>query len=549
MIRNKFLFWIILLIVVGVGSFLRLYDLGITPPSPDWDEVALGYNAYSILQTGKDEFNEFLPVALRSFDDYKPALYAYLIIPAIILFDLSVFAVRLPSAILGIISILSVFFLFIELCGGYKYRDFIAFGTSFLFAISPWSIQFSRIAFESNIGLALNILMVLSFLKGLRRPWLLTLSAIFAGLSIYTYQSEKVFVPLLVLSLLIIYRKKLFDLQKKYIFTAILVGILVVVPMVTHIFLNEDALLRAKGTSIFNHQTQLLKMDTLKIERDKEVNDFIGLVFDNRRVTYAKTIIQGYIAHFDPVWIFVTGDISRHHAPGMGLLYLFELPFILIGIYFIIFGELDRKTKFLIFSWYLLAAIPPSITYDVPHAVRTLNFLPMYQVFAASGILASFFYLGKNGFKYFFYFLFVVIFSFNFLYFLNQYFSQLNYFDSHEWQFGYKEAVEEVSKNQHKFSRVIASDTRPMDRSYMFFLFYLKYNPLEYQRHGASVTGNFSHHHSFGKFSFRPIQWSKDMFNQNVLYVGPPEEIPDGAPIIKRIYFLDGSEAIRIAGT
>src|SRR3990167_8598168 len=94
---NKKIF-IFLTIIIGIASVLRLWQLGKVPSSPDWDEVALGYNAYSILQTGRDEYGKFLPIVLRSFDDYKPALYVYLAIPAIKLFGLNVFAVRLPSA-------------------------------------------------------------------------------------------------------------------------------------------------------------------------------------------------------------------------------------------------------------------------------------------------------------------------------------------------------------------------------------------------------------------------------------------------------------------
>src|SRR6266404_9311757 len=97
---RKNLVYITLGIIVLLAVLLRLWQLGNVPPSPDWDEAALGYNAYSIMHTGRDEYGKFLPVVLRSFDDYKPALYAYLTIPAISVFGLDTFAVRLPSAVL-----------------------------------------------------------------------------------------------------------------------------------------------------------------------------------------------------------------------------------------------------------------------------------------------------------------------------------------------------------------------------------------------------------------------------------------------------------------
>ena len=96
---NSRLIWALLFVTIILGGVLRLWQLGNVPPSPDWDEVALGYNAYSIMQTGRDEYGKFLPVVLRSFSDYKPALYAYLTIPSILIFDLNTFSVNKSSVI------------------------------------------------------------------------------------------------------------------------------------------------------------------------------------------------------------------------------------------------------------------------------------------------------------------------------------------------------------------------------------------------------------------------------------------------------------------
>ena len=125
---------------------------------------------------------------------------------------------------------------------------------------------------------------------------MLSLSALFAGLCIYAYQSEKVFTPLLILALVVIYRKKLFSLNKKYILSAVILGIIVVAPMALYILGNRAALLRVTGTSIFSYQTELLKTDIQKLEHDRLNNDKLGLILDNRRITYAKTIVAGYIS-------------------------------------------------------------------------------------------------------------------------------------------------------------------------------------------------------------------------------------------------------------
>jgi 4-amino-4-deoxy-L-arabinose transferase-like glycosyltransferase len=558
-IMNKKLLWTLLLAILILASVLRLWQLGLTPPSPDWDEVALGYNAYSLLHTGRDEFGKFLPVVLRSFDDYKPALYAYLTVPTVAVFGVSVFAVRLPSALFGVLSVLAVFFLIGELFENYKYKNHLSLISAIFLAISPWSIQFSRVGFEANVASALNILAVLFFLKGLKKPWFLFISVICAVLTVYTYQSEKVFAPLLVLALILIYHKKLFLIKKKYIISALIIGIIVAAPMLFYLVSDKSALLRLRGTSIFNYQTEILKSQVQDIQRDNTNNDKIGALLDNRRMVYAKTIIGGYLSHFDLNWLFIRGDIERHHAPNMGLIYLFELPLILFGIYLLLFGDFSKQTKLLIFGWLLLAPIPASITTGVPHAVRTLNFLPTWQILSALGLVSFLIWIKKQDLRHKIYDLrklsyvlilisYILFTSVNIMYYLNQYFVQLNYYDSADWQYGYKQAVEEVEIIGDKYKEIIVSDRQPMDKSYMFFLFYLKYPPWDYQIIGAKSSGGYAEHHAFGKYTFRPIDWQNDSKLKNVLLIGTPDEIPGGASI-KTINNLDGTPAIRIAGT
>ena len=161
-------FWIIFIVLIA--AWVRLWQLGQTPPSPDWDEAALGYNAYSVLKTGRDEYGTWFPLSLRSFDDYKPPLYMYLAIPSIAAFGLETWAVRLPSALMGILAVVGTYFLVVEFYKHYNnyknYNSYIPLLSALLLAISPWHIQFSRIAFEANIGVTINIWAVVCFQRG-----------------------------------------------------------------------------------------------------------------------------------------------------------------------------------------------------------------------------------------------------------------------------------------------------------------------------------------------------------------------------------------------
>jgi 4-amino-4-deoxy-L-arabinose transferase-like glycosyltransferase len=509
-----------------------------TPPSPDWDEVAYGYNAYSILNTGADEYGAKLPVVLRSFDDYKPALYSYLSIPPVVLLGLNTFSVRFADALFSVFGVIACFYLVKTLLK----RDDLALLSSFFLAVSPWQIQFSRFSHEAVIGVTFNILTVLFLFLGLKRPKFLIFSGVFWALSFYSYQSEKLFAPLLGVLLFILFFKEIFKINWKYLAASILAVFIILAPMGNYVLHNSKALSRAMGTSIFSHQTELLDLSAKKLIADRQTNNYFGLVVNNRRVVYAQTFVRNYLSHYDPVWLFVKGDLPRHHPPGMGVLYYFDLPFILLGIWFLIKTKLvSRKIKLLIFGWFLLAPIPAAFTFDVPHAARDLNVLPIPQIFTALGAYSVIGYLRvklkQNLYKASI-ILMSILFLLNFAYYFNGYFNKLNNLYSNEWQYGYKEAISYISKVSNKYDKIIVSNQVPLDQSYMFFLFYLKYSPKSYQQEGS--------HRNFDKYVFKKIDWKNDS-SGNSLIVGSPKDISDNTKVIKVINYLNNDPAIVIA--
>lgn len=551
-LKNKRAVWVLFALIVFFGFLIRVNRVDQIPVSPDWDEVALGYNAYSILQTGRDEYGVKFPVVLQSFDDYKPALYTYLIIPFLPIFDLSVFAVRMPAVIFGTISIVVVFFIMRELFPkGISFskfsasRDLLSLAVMFLLCISPWHIQFSRIAFEAQIGLSFNLLFILFFLKGLKKFAFLIPCVVFAGLSIYVYQSEKVYIPLLAVLLLISFYKEVIKIPKKWIIGSLIVGFVFISPMLFYIITNPNSLNRAKGVSVFSDTTRLLEKNKVKQQKNIESNNYLGQVLDNRRIEYVKAFTSGYLSHFEPNWLFYRGDALRHQPPYMGLLYLFELPIILIGLYVLIFSSIPRRIKVFILGYIIIAPIPASVTFDVPHAVRSISLLPAPQILSGIGLL--FFVSEVLRLRFIFRFVILSVFAglilINITYYFMQYYFQMNYYYSKAWQYGWKEAVEYTENESKKFDQVVVTNVSPLDQSYMFFLFYTKYDPKKYLSEGGTKSGGFAAEHTaFEKYIFRPIDWNYDKHLKNTLFIGRPGDLPDN--IGKTINYLDGSPAI-----
>ena len=51
-----------------LAIFLRFTQLGQIPLGLNKDETAIGYNAYSILKTGRDEYGNYMPLYFKSFN-------------------------------------------------------------------------------------------------------------------------------------------------------------------------------------------------------------------------------------------------------------------------------------------------------------------------------------------------------------------------------------------------------------------------------------------------------------------------------------------------
>src|SRR5258706_13079528 len=90
---------LVLALIVLFGAFLRFYHIDTLPPGLYIDEVSIGYNAYTILTTGKDEYGVIFPLFFRSFGDYKPPVYIYMTSGAMAISGKNEYAVRLLSSL------------------------------------------------------------------------------------------------------------------------------------------------------------------------------------------------------------------------------------------------------------------------------------------------------------------------------------------------------------------------------------------------------------------------------------------------------------------
>ncbi len=372
-----------LFIIIILAAFLRLWQINSIPPSLNWDEVAMGYNAYSILKTGRDEWGQFLPLNFQSYGEYKLPVTIYTIIPAVAIFGLNEFGVRITPAIWGTLTVLLTFFLVRKL---FPKKDKVALLSAFLLAISPWHIQLTRGLFEASLATFFIVLGLYTFLKGLEKNHWFIVSFLSFGLSLYTYNTARLFVPLFLAALFLIYKSKI-KLFNKSTFLGIMIFVVFCSSLLPIIM--GGGVERLKLVSLWGDPCFVVGINEAR--GNLKVPEPLPKLIHNKATHFVLEAGGNYLSHFSPSYLFVKGARHvQHHVQGMGELYWFELAPLLIGTILLI-RKREIASWFLL-SWIALAAVPASLTSnDLPHALRNLIVLPSYQIIIAYGVVISLF--------------------------------------------------------------------------------------------------------------------------------------------------------------
>jgi 4-amino-4-deoxy-L-arabinose transferase-like glycosyltransferase len=531
---------IILPLILVAAFLIRFIDLNNTP-ALNPDEAALGYNAYSLILTGKDEHGVSWPLHFKSFGDYKPGGYVYLSIPFIKFFGLTPLAVRLPNLILSLITILFLYKLILLLTKNYSLSNL----TAFVLAVSPWHIHFSRGAWESSAALSFIVIGTYFFFKSIKEKFLLNFSLFTFNfiLSLYIYHSARLVAPLLALSLCCLYFKFLIKKIPQIIIPIILAGI--IAAPVLFSFLNNGGTARIGGVG--------LTADTGPASRSEELLNqhqgvkLINRVTHNKRILYLISWAEKYSSHFDLNFLGVNGDeVPRSKSPEMGQIYLIEIPLFILGIIFILKNkEFSSKSKTFLFLFLFIAPIASSLTFQAPSALRALPMAIPITIFISAGVYYLFILFKNhqsrviNLFKV----IFILIYGYFIAYYFDSYFLHYAKRYPFAWQYQFDQLVPYLETQKHNYQNIYITDK--YDQPYILFLFFSQYPPQNIQsqikltqpdKYGFSTVLDYDNYH-FGK-----INW--DQIPNNSLVAASDENIPQQP--YKTIYFSNGQPAFKI---
>ena len=377
--------------ITVIGMLLRTWDLESLPPAPDPDELSIGYNAWSILVTGRDEYGTAFPAAFRAFGEYKRPAFIYAAVPSIAVFGPTTWAIRLPGAIAGTLTIPAIDAVARTLFGS-RMTGFVAAAS---LAVSPWHLQFSRGAREAAFITLAVTLLALCLAEGFRiahdpiTPRRRTTMAWAVGaalavlLAIYSYPGGVVFVPLMVASWAWAWRARLRDVLPA-ITVAVTVVVVGAIPLARQL-LDGRIGARFAQASILNDPT-LYETASRRITRDVDAG--VPWVLDHPFALAARTAIDAYIGHFNPTFLFTSGDAQpRHHGTDTGQLYLWDALPILAGVATILHRR-RSPAHAAVGLWLLVGPVPASLATEAPHAVRTIVMLPAWYLVGSVGATA-----------------------------------------------------------------------------------------------------------------------------------------------------------------
>lgn len=408
--------YIILAVIVCVASFLRLYKLGDIPSGLYQDETAIGYNAYSLLETGNDEYARFMPLYFQSFGDWKLPVYIYASVPSIALFGLTPFAVRLPSALFGILTVPALFFLVREIWGakdrtyGTNETNMLALTAAGMLAINPWHLHYSRATFEVSICLFLftaGAYLILSWFRNKNAGSFLVGTLLFI-VSMYGYNLTRLLSPLLFMLCIwwgmregMPQRKKGLmgyilpmrrigliehmrsELHVEVVLTA-LVSIIALTPMAVSI-LGSGGASSASGTLIWSSaavQAPLLEFRSYLLLLPVVINK----LFFNSFVLMFWQYFRNIISYFSVDFFFIHGSTHGNHGIGlMGQFYQVEFVLILVGIVASFIVKMPMRVFLAV--WAVLTILVASLTRETPHATRSFFLLVPLTIYSAVGMV------------------------------------------------------------------------------------------------------------------------------------------------------------------
>lgn len=539
--------WIVLLLILiatAFASFTRILRLDELPFELHRDEAAIGYNAYSILKTGLDEHGQGpFPLVYTSFGDFKLPGLLYLTAASINFFGFSVFAVRLPTAILAVALVPLSAVLAMEL-----FKDkAIAATTSIMVSTSLWHTFLARTAYEPIGALTLHVAALVCLLKTRQSQWYFLLAALFFLLSFLTYNVPLLLFPFVVLGYIATYIR-----QQNYGKKIFWIGIFLLFAVAfIAVALSRTATAGKQNATIFTNTEAAV---WVKTQQDSLF--LLGLPHRVRQTvvnlpyTHMIRFVRGYVAAYNPEFLFFTGGVNPWHnllELQLGNMYP-VLIFPLLTAIVVLCRKLPKLTsgEWLLLGYLIISPIPDAVTIDAPVTNRLLDFHFALLLLSAYGFVAMLrlsrrFFIGKL-----FVAFLVLIYCYSVTLFLSRYFLLENQRLEVEWAPGTRQLFTYLEQYKGVYDRIYISGKprgglQEISTPYIFAAFFTKHNPHDLQQFGEWTKGN----SLFNAYSMPPFYFRDIPEPHNWTATDWQEYLPGSIQTVLVVYRTDKPQEIK----
>jgi 4-amino-4-deoxy-L-arabinose transferase-like glycosyltransferase len=519
-ISNKSYIIFLLFLSVAFSFFFTVYKGNVSPPCVNADEAAFGYNAYSILLTGADEYGTKMPLRLKSFGDYKMPLYSYLSVPFVGIFGLNELGIRALNILLATLLPVIIFYFVKELFE----KEEIAVIASLFVSTSLGIGLIARHAHEALLATVLITLASYFFIKFLKREQyrygFLFVVSLF--LALFSYQSSRLFAAFFfVFTIIYFFIKKHINRTRS--------GFLIIFVIALSLFLLTDIIYKpTRVGTLFLTSTAGFQMSV-----DELLREGGSRVFYNKLALGTREVLSHEMQYFSPQFLAESGDQNiRFGFKDMPPMTPFAYLFIFVGIYFLIRNK--ERWRYFLLSLFFISPLTAALSWAEGSLTRSLFLFIPALILSAYGIYNVLLIAAERKIFYYIVVLFIIIESL-FLYYSWDFY--LNHYPKRAtvvrtWQCGYADLATYIKENYQKYDTFYI--TKKNGEPYIFLLYYLQYAPQKYQKEAMLTEADkfgFGQVEKFDKFNFSLP--SAAVNKKNVVLIGYPDDFTQFSQVDK----------------
>jgi hypothetical protein len=285
-------------------------------------------------------------------------------------------------------------------------------------------------------------------------------------------------------------------------------------------------------------------------------NPIIARMLHNKYQVTISRFITNYSQYYSFRFLFLKGPKETTYGmiPGIGMLYWFELPF-LLGILLSFVNKTWKKEITFILLWLFVSSVPAAMATGVGYSAnRAATMMPALNILLIFGAYNLYLFIKNKNIKFTKYLLIGYVLA-SFLIvtnFLKIYFIDGEKIMARGMLYGNLEIGQWLEENSDNYSNIIVS--RRLSEPQIYVAFSQKTNPIIFQESSKDWDLNKYNvswvdqipEYNLGKYKFKNIEWKEDVKLKNTLFIGRPEEFPSDIEKVRTISYPDGTDALLV---